>query len=213
MTDSSTAPWLIASDDAIEPARLTGSLTLGREETCDIVLNDPGCSRQHAQVTVTADGYFLMDLGSANGTLLAGNRVEPHTWQWLSFDEPIQLGAATLFLRPAEPHSSPTDVGATQVVSMQETPLVQARVLTMEERQMILSQGIATYVARGYTLESRDGTTAVVVQRQEVNHILHLLVSVFTCGLWVIVWLILAISSSAHTVTMHVDEYGNVIGA
>jgi competence CoiA-like predicted nuclease len=32
----------------------------------------------------------------------------------------------------------------------------------------------------------------VLARHQGVNHILHFLVSFFTCGLWLIVWLVLA---------------------
>ncbi len=44
------------------------SVVLGRAPTCDIVLYDERCSRQHAEVFFAEGGWRLRDLGSRNGT-------------------------------------------------------------------------------------------------------------------------------------------------
>ncbi len=49
--------------------------TLGRSNTCEIVLSDPLCSRQHAQIILGMGGITLKDMGSTNGTTLNGVRV------------------------------------------------------------------------------------------------------------------------------------------
>ena len=53
--------------------------TLGRDQTADVVLDDPGVSRRHAEVRITHDGphlqVVLRDLGSTNGTYLNGGQV------------------------------------------------------------------------------------------------------------------------------------------
>lgn len=49
--------------------------TLGRSNTCEIVLSDPLCSRQHAQIILGMGGINLKDMGSTNGTTLNGVRV------------------------------------------------------------------------------------------------------------------------------------------
>ena len=50
--------------------------TLGRVETNDVVLPDPKVSRSHALLRILGDGrYYLIDLGSANGTLVNGKRI------------------------------------------------------------------------------------------------------------------------------------------
>lgn len=49
--------------------RLTEERTLiGREPSCEIVIEDEAMSRVHAAFELTAAGYFLCDLGSTNGT-------------------------------------------------------------------------------------------------------------------------------------------------
>lgn len=56
---------------------LTGSpVVLGRHADCDLVLQDEQASRRHAQVEPGPGGFVLVDLGSTNGTLLNGERVE-----------------------------------------------------------------------------------------------------------------------------------------
>jgi hypothetical protein len=58
---------------------------IGREADCDLRLDDPRVSRHHAQLEVLDDGrVVLRDLGSANGTLVDGVKVEGGTW----FDVP-----------------------------------------------------------------------------------------------------------------------------
>lgn len=73
----SARPWLDIAGDRYP---LVGSLTtLGRDTTADIVVDDPGVSRQHSEVRVTTDGPHLVtsirDLNSTNGTFVNGERV------------------------------------------------------------------------------------------------------------------------------------------
>lgn len=50
-------------------------LTLGRDITNDIVINDPEVSRHHLRFTRGAEGYSIEDLGSTNGTFVGGQRL------------------------------------------------------------------------------------------------------------------------------------------
>lgn len=49
--------------------------TVGRSD-CDIVLDDPECSRQHATIEVLGSRVVLNDLGSTNGTFVQGERIQ-----------------------------------------------------------------------------------------------------------------------------------------
>ena len=51
---------------------------------------------------------------------------------------------------------------------------------------------IPAMIQQGWRVESESDTYTVLVHGQHPNHILHLLLSVFTLGLWIIVWVIIA---------------------
>src|SRR5690349_21089983 len=51
------------------------SLTIGRDVSADITVNDAEISRTHARLTLQADGCQVEDLGSTNGTFINGQRV------------------------------------------------------------------------------------------------------------------------------------------
>jgi Protein of unknown function (DUF3662)/Inner membrane component of T3SS, cytoplasmic domain len=53
----------------------TGAV-IGRSRDCDIVLADGNISRRHAEVRPTDSGWAVNDLGSTNGVLLNGRRIE-----------------------------------------------------------------------------------------------------------------------------------------
>jgi hypothetical protein len=48
---------------------------VGRSRDCDIVLEDAGVSRRHAEIRPAADGWTIADLGSTNGVVLNGRAV------------------------------------------------------------------------------------------------------------------------------------------
>jgi DNA-binding winged helix-turn-helix (wHTH) protein len=52
-----------------------GSNTIGRDSVCEIVINAPDVSRQHARLIVEGDRITLEDLGSKNGTFLGTTPV------------------------------------------------------------------------------------------------------------------------------------------
>ena len=49
---------------------------LGRSSRCDVPLFDDSISREHACIVRVGQGFLVQDLGSANGTFVAGARVE-----------------------------------------------------------------------------------------------------------------------------------------
>jgi ABC transport system ATP-binding/permease protein len=54
---------------------LVGEVVLGRDETADVQLPDPGVSRRHARLFLEDGLCYVEDLGSANGTLLDDQAV------------------------------------------------------------------------------------------------------------------------------------------
>lgn len=67
---------------------------LGRSRQCDVVVDDPNVSRQHAEVRPSGAGWTLVDLGSTNGTVLNGRRIDrPHT---LEPGDTIEVGTSVI---------------------------------------------------------------------------------------------------------------------
>ncbi|MCF4120473.1 DUF3662 domain-containing protein [Antribacter sp. KLBMP9083] len=59
---------------------LTGPVTvIGRDAEADIVVDDPGVSRRHLEIRVTAEGVIATDLGSTNGLYVEGHQVPAAT--------------------------------------------------------------------------------------------------------------------------------------
>lgn len=84
-----------------------GEYLVGRAATADIRLDDPDVSRQHARVRVTGDGTVVADLGSTNGTVLAGEPVDRTGRAWRP-GQPLRLGTSLLEL--AVPEARPASV-------------------------------------------------------------------------------------------------------
>jgi hypothetical protein len=63
--------------------------TLGRSRDCDIVVPDPNASRVHAEVRHIGLDYFLVDMGSTNGTEVNGHLVKRHA---LADGDTIMIG-------------------------------------------------------------------------------------------------------------------------
>ncbi len=64
-------------------------LTIGREETNDIVLDSRLVSRQHAEISLIGNDYVLKDLQSKNGTYVNGEIVtEPYV---LKVQDEVQI--------------------------------------------------------------------------------------------------------------------------
>ncbi|HET9730814.1 MAG TPA: FHA domain-containing protein, partial [Acidimicrobiia bacterium] len=65
--------------DANERTFASGDLRIGRDPTCDVVVNNENVSRVHAELRSTGDGWTLTDNGSSQGTFVNGDRVQSAT--------------------------------------------------------------------------------------------------------------------------------------
>ncbi len=76
---------------------------IGRHPDCQVVLADPEASRRHAEVRAVPGGYVLVDLGSTNGTKVAGSDVREHP---LADGDEILVGATVLVFRAGTPSTA-----------------------------------------------------------------------------------------------------------
>ncbi len=68
--------------------------TLGRSRDCDIVIDDAGISRKHAEIRPGAEGWTVADLGSTNGVRLNGRTVRAA--QALQPGDHVELGSTEI---------------------------------------------------------------------------------------------------------------------
>ena len=76
-------------------------MTLGRDSTADITLNDQGISRKHAKVVKSNGKVLLSDLGSSNGTSINDKKLGPGEAVALSKEDMVKLGNTILKYLPA----------------------------------------------------------------------------------------------------------------
>jgi diguanylate cyclase (GGDEF)-like protein len=75
--------------------RLGGEpVRVGRSQECELWLSDDGVSRKHATIRAEQGGFVVEDTQSANGTFVAGQRVEVAT---LRDGDLIQFGPQAVF--------------------------------------------------------------------------------------------------------------------
>ncbi len=78
---SHLVPYLriLYTDGRTETFRLEGhAWTAGREDSCEILIQDPHASRKHFELVQNEEGFFVTDLGSANGISLNGYPLTPN---------------------------------------------------------------------------------------------------------------------------------------
>ena len=77
------------------------------------------------------------------------------------------------------------------------------------ERRQRQADAVAREVMQGSRVESEGPFQAVMVSGSKVNHLLHFIIGIFTCGWWWIVWIFLGITGGEKRYMVRTDEFGN----
>jgi pSer/pThr/pTyr-binding forkhead associated (FHA) protein len=68
---------IVAADGTTRSAAFREApVTIGRDPSSDLVLDDPAVSRQHASIVAEGGHLFVIDAGSARGTWVDGQGVQ-----------------------------------------------------------------------------------------------------------------------------------------
>ena len=91
-----------------------------------------------------------------------------------------------------------------------------ARQAGAQQRTALTSRNLGLALRRAIAARSPDllksnggGCNAVLVRGSPVNHVLHLILTILTCGVWAIVWIVLAVTQKEKLSMVTVDEFGN----
>ncbi|MEE3139768.1 MAG: FhaA domain-containing protein [Actinomycetota bacterium] len=68
---------VLVTSDGVR-VEITTPQILGRNDDCGVVLGGSNVSRHHAEIRADQHGLFIVDLGSTNGTLVAGVAIATH---------------------------------------------------------------------------------------------------------------------------------------
>jgi len=71
------------------------TILVGRGQDCQLRIEDPLASRQHCRIERLGSEIFVVDLDSANGTWLGGDKVERQLWQG---GEAVRIGSTRIHL-------------------------------------------------------------------------------------------------------------------
>ncbi|MBD3220448.1 SpoIIE family protein phosphatase [bacterium] len=119
-----------------------GIHTLGRATSCEVQIDEPSVSRQHARIHVGNDGIFLEDLGSSNGTRVRGHEIAGPTH--LEHGDEIALGNLRLLVETAEGEI------ATDNLFLDQTMVRENMALTLDEARQteVASRGKRAFLFR-----------------------------------------------------------------
>ncbi len=106
------SPW---TERSLPP----GEYIIGRSPDCAISFQVNEISRQHARLELGADGLFLTDLGSSNGTQLEGRPLPPRERVPLKPGHVFTILDFRFMVEPAVETASPAAAPAPQPVSTQ----------------------------------------------------------------------------------------------
>ncbi|MHC5080231.1 MAG: FHA domain-containing protein [Planctomycetota bacterium] len=106
-------------------------ITIGRDPTCDVVLDNLGVSRQHAQIANHGGIFILQDLQSNNGTFIHGKRVKSHNlnngdeFSIGKFNLEVDLGSIQKPMVKTEPKQASVNPELTLAVDAKEMEMMQ----------------------------------------------------------------------------------------
>ncbi|WP_426990246.1 FHA domain-containing protein [Pseudarthrobacter sp. Y6] len=159
-----------------------GTYTIGRSNA-DILIPDADLSRAHARLVVTETAITIVDLGSANGTDVDGERVRNAV---ISTGSTIRCGSSTMSLVFLERSGSGLgdagmDVHEPLVVSRRDDPTNRAALLLTAVLPVVIGVGLAVmtgmWMFLAFTAVSAISILVPVIggrrQRRELSAAVH----------------------------------------
>jgi hypothetical protein len=115
---------LVSLVDGREYVVPAGGMRIGRDADCDIVVIDDSVSDSHAKIQRRDSAWYVVDVGSRNGTYVAGRRVSSE--QQLGATAAVRFGGVKVIFR-SEPEVIDADGGTRVIVGFRPTDQLRAR--------------------------------------------------------------------------------------
>ena len=154
---------------------LKPSVSVGRDQDADIVIDDPTVSRKHAEIVHSSDGFVFLDLDSKNGSFVNETKVG-RNGQSLKDGDEIRFGpghAALVFRENRAPEIKAQESRVTEsVILREEQPAEPGNVDDADEAlqnevisgsvrlRPVAEQGPYPHVEGGKRISQRDGNYA-----------------------------------------------------
>lgn len=143
-----------------------GSLTIGRSRSADVTVDDASLSREHGRLELTAAAVRYVDLGSSNGSWVAGSRVESGVAVEVGDGELLELGEVIVIVHRPEGGRQSSRAPAARESAMERVQLAAERAAKHRLNVLILGE---TGVGKGVLARSmhaaspRSGGPFVVI--------------------------------------------------
>ena len=131
---------------------LEDDLLVGRGAGCDLVLDDETVSTDHAELTRRGSRFLITDLGSLNGTVVNGRKIDRPVR--LNSGDVVQIGPFRL------------ELDLPKVESTKLRPAITVE-LTAEEREV--ARALAAPYRRGDTFAVRHATRQEIAEQLNVS--------------------------------------------
>ena len=141
-----------------------GTTRIGRSPLCEVTIDDPAISREHAVIEVGEEGAVLRDLGSRNGLRVNGKKVVGDVW--LAANDRIRVGNQDLVFGHNASYARETRANA----DVAETCEIDARLTPLESASrtawwLEMQTGLLHDALRGGLIDDARG----IVRRMEVG--------------------------------------------
>ncbi len=133
-----------------------GTLTVGSDSSCDLVVADRSVSRRHATIELVPGAVKVRDLGSRNGTTYLGARIEQAR---VPLGGSVRIGRTTLRFSPLAPEVPPSE--REELCGLIGRSLPMRRLFTLVEK---LARSDATVLVRGESGTGKDAVARAIHQ-------------------------------------------------
>jgi DNA-binding NtrC family response regulator len=166
------APHLVAmwpGGSAFVELRSRGQLTVGRSRSCDLCIDHPSVSREHA-IFHGSNPVTVEDRGSTNGTTVAGVRVPSGARVPVQRGAVVAIGAAVLVIRAAfddaaPPEPPPPRSGAAPVRGTPSVIVVDGAMRELYRVVDLVAKGDLSVVLLGETGSGKDVVADAIHRR------------------------------------------------